>query len=50
MRINAKFSALENSQESGCFTSIVYRVLCTIYAKFANINHLHKEKVFHGKA
>ena len=46
IRITARLSVLENTQESGCFTSFVYRILCTIYAKFAYMNHLHKERIF----
>ena len=27
-----------------------YKVLCTIFAKYVELKHTHKEKVFHGKS
>uniref|UniRef100_A0A7C9CWZ0 Uncharacterized protein n=1 Tax=Opuntia streptacantha TaxID=393608 RepID=A0A7C9CWZ0_OPUST len=31
------------------FYFVLFRTLCTISAKYVNLNHLHKETVFHGK-
>jgi len=49
MKINVRMFALKKSQESASYF-VLFRTLCTISAKYANINHLHKEKVFQGKS
>ena len=41
---------LEENHKSQRFIFILFRTLCTISAKYANINHLHKEKVFSWKS
>ena len=40
---------LEENTRVCVFHFVFYRTLCTISAKYANINHLHKEKVFMEK-
>ena len=41
---------LEVTQETLLFSYIFIGSCVHNFAKYANLNHLHKEKVFHGKA